>query len=84
MFAKIRSSNFIDTLQFEFTELSGNFLRAVIRDDSGLICSQIENDQVREKEQFVWAGLNDLPYGKYTLTLFQGSEELNMNLVKRV
>ncbi|MET0637000.1 MAG: hypothetical protein ABWZ25_13305 [Chitinophagaceae bacterium] len=84
MFAKIRSSNFIDALHFEFTELNGNFLRAVIKDDTGFVCSQMENDQIREKEQFVWGGLNDLPYGKYTLTLSQGTEELNMNLVKRI
>ena len=84
MYAKIRSSNFIDALQFEFTELNGNLLRAVIRDDAGSVCSQMENDQIREKEQFIWGGLNDLPYGKYTLTLSQGSDELNMNLVKRI
>ena len=84
MFAKIRSSIFIDALQFELTELNGNCLRAVIKDDAGFICSQMENDQIREKEQFTWAGLNDLPYGKYTLTLSQGADEVNMNLVKRV
>lgn len=84
MFAKIRSSNFIDALQFEFSELNGNLLRAIIRDDAGQVCSQMENAQVREKEQFTWEGLNDLPYGRYTLTLFQGSEELNLSLVKRV
>ena len=84
MFAKIRSSNFIDVLQFELTGLNGKLLRAVIKDDHGLICSQMENDQIREKEQFIWGGLNDLPYGKYTLTLSQGSDELNMNLVKRI
>lgn len=84
MYAKIRSSNFIDTLQFVFTELNGNFLKAVIRDDAGYVCGQMENDQIREKEQFTWDGLNDLPYGKYTLTISQGSDELNMNLVKRI
>ena len=84
MFAKIRSSNFIDVLQFELTGLNGKLLRAVIKDDHGLICSQMENDQIREKEQFTWGGLNDLPYGKYTLTLSQGSDEVKMNVVKRV
>ncbi|RYY57653.1 MAG: hypothetical protein EOO09_01715 [Chitinophagaceae bacterium] len=84
MYAKIRSSNFIDALQLEFNELNGNSVRAVIRDDSGLICGQMENNRIREKEQFTWDGLNDLPYGRYTLTLFQGSEEFKLNLVKRV
>ena len=84
MFAKIRSSNFIDVLQFELSGLNGKLLRAVIKDDHGLICSQMENDQIREKEQFTWGGLNDLPYGVYTLELFDGSDEMKTRIVKRV
>ena len=84
MFAKIRSSNFIDALQFEFSAMRGSFLKAVLKDDNGSICSVLERDVITEEEQFTWSGLNDLPYGKYTLELSQGDDEMKMNLVKRV
>jgi len=84
MFAKIRSSMFIDALQFELTQLHGKLFKGVLKDDSGSICSVMERDVVLDSEHFVWTGLNDLPYGKYTLTLSQGGDEMNLNLVKRV
>lgn len=84
MFAKIKSSIFIDALQFEFTALGGNFLKAVLRDDQGSVCSVLEQDLQKEKEFITWSGLNDLPYGRYTLELSQGGDEMKMNLVKRI
>lgn len=84
MFAKIKSSMFIDVLQFELTSLKGKFLKGVLKDDKGSVCSVIEKNVSKEKEQFTWSGLNDLPYGKYTLELSQGEDEMKMSLVKRV
>lgn len=84
MFAKIRSSTFIDTLQFELTALKGKYLKGVLRDDKGSVCSVLERNVSKEKDNFTWPGLNDLPYGKYTLELSQGEDEMKMNLVKRV
>jgi len=84
MFAKIRSSTFIDALQLEFSAARGHFLKAILRDDKGSICSVMEKNLTADKEQLVWSGLNDLPYGRYTLELSQGEEELTMDLVKRV
>lgn len=83
MFAKIKSSTFIDALQFELTALKGNLLRGVLKDDSGSVCSVMEKNVDTEKE-VTWQGLNDLPYGRYTLELFQGGDEMRLNLVKRV
>ncbi|HEX2844941.1 MAG TPA: hypothetical protein VHN59_00220 [Chitinophagaceae bacterium] len=83
MFAKIKSSTFIDALQFELIALKGNLLRGVLKDDSGSVCSVMEKNLDAEKE-FTWQGLNDLPYGRYTLELFQGGDEMRLNLVKRV
>ena len=83
MFAKIKSSTFIDALQFELVALKGSLLRGVLKDDSGSICSVMEKNVDTEKE-FTWQGLNDLPYGRYTLELFQGGDEMRLNLVKRV
>jgi hypothetical protein len=83
MFAKIKSSTFIDALQFELIALKGSLLRGVLKDDSGSVCSVMEKNVDAERE-FTWQGLNDLPYGRYTLELFQGGDEMKMNLVKRV
>lgn len=84
MLAKIKSSTFIDALQFEFTALGGSLLKAVLKDDKGSVCSTLERDLHKEKELITWSGLNDLPYGKYTLELTQGGDEMKMNLVKRI
>ena len=84
MFAKVRSLVFIDTLYLELSGTKGICFRGVIKDDHGSIFSTLEKDISKEKEQFTWAGLNDLPYGRYILELSQGEDEIKMNLVKRV
>ncbi len=89
MLAKIKPSNFIDALQVELSAMQGTPLRGIIRDDSGLICSTLEKKIMHEHEQFTWSGLNDLPYGRYTLELFQDedgpeTDRWKMNLVKRI
>jgi hypothetical protein len=84
MFAKIKPSIFIDALQLELTVLKGNFLKGVLKDDSGSVCSILEKNISKDKEKVTWTGLNDLPYGKYTIELSQGENEMKMNLVKRV
>jgi hypothetical protein len=84
MFVKIKSSNFIDALQLELINYTNNSLRGILKDDKGSICSVLERDAPLNQKQIYWPGLNDLPYGKYTLELSQGSEEMRLNLVKRV
>lgn len=84
MFAKVKPSIFIDALQFELHAPKGHSLRAILRDDKGSVCSMIEKQVVREKEHFTWSGLNDLPYGRYTVELSQGDDEMKVNLVKRI
>ena len=84
MFIKVRSSMFIDALQLELTAPKGNCLRGVIKDDTGSICSTIEKDCATDQEQFMWTGLNHLPYGRYTLELSHGEDEMKINLVKRI
>jgi len=84
MIAKIKSANFIDTLQFELEAPSHNSLKAVLRDDKGSVCSQFETVFLEDEPQVVWKGLNDLPYGVYTLELSQGEDKIKLRLVKRV
>jgi hypothetical protein len=84
MFVKVRSSVFIDALQLQLNIPKGNCLRGILKDDSGSICRTIERKVDQEREELTWDGLNDLPYGRYTLELTQGEDELCMNLVKRI
>ena len=49
MFAKIKPSIFIDALQLELSALRGNFLRGVLRDDKGSICSTLEKNILNRK-----------------------------------
>lgn len=84
MFAKVKSSVFIDAVQLQLNTPKGNCLRGVLRDEKGSICRTIEKDIDNDRGELTWSGLNDLPYGRYTLELSQGENEVKMNLVKRV
>lgn len=84
MFAKIKSPIFIDAFQLKLSGPKGNCFRGVLRDDKGSICRTLEKDIAQDHEEFTWTGLNDLPYGRYTLEMWQGENEMKLNLVKRV
>jgi len=84
MFVKVKSSVFIDALRLQLDIPKGNHFRGILRDDKGSVCRTIEKRIDRDREELTWDGLNDLPYGKYTLELRQGEDEMRMNLVKRV
>ena len=84
MFAKVKSSVFIDALQFQLNAPKGKCLRGVLKDDTGIVCRTMEKSILTDREELTWEGLNDLPYGRYTLELSQGDDEMKMNLVKRV
>ena len=84
MFAKIKSSNFIDALQLELINFTDSYLKGILKDDKGSICSVLERNVPTSQKQIYWPGLNDLPYGRYTLELSQGGEEMRLNLVKRI
>ena len=84
MFAKIKSSIFIDVLQLELSSSRKHCIKGILRDDKGSVCSTLERDIEDNTERIMWTGLNDLPYGRYTLELSHGEDEMKMQLVKRV
>jgi hypothetical protein len=84
MIAKIKSSNFIDTLKVELLSCTNHSLKAVLRDEKGSVCSELETMLVTDQPEITWKGLNHLPYGVYTLELSQGEEEIRLRMVKRV
>ena len=88
MFLKLKSPNFIDRLSFEIVQTQQSFLKAVLRDDHGSICRELQKELPFGQKILEWSGLNELPYGVYTLEVSQGSEEITdemrMRLVKRI
>ncbi len=84
MIAKVKSATFIDTLQFELVASSQHLLKAVLRDEKGSVCGQLETTFLQTAPEITWEGLNDLPYGVYTLELSQGDDQVRLRMVKRV
>jgi hypothetical protein len=84
MFLKIKSPNFIDRLSLEVHQAQKSLLRAVLKDDSGSICSVLQKELSFGQQFLDWEGLSELPYGVYTLEVSQGADEMKMKLVKRV
>ncbi|MBC7829351.1 MAG: hypothetical protein H7122_16510 [Chitinophagaceae bacterium] len=84
MIAKVKSSNFIDTLKVELLSCTNHCLKAVLRDETGSVCSELETMLITDQPEITWKGLNDLPYGVYTLELSQGEEEIQLRMVKRI
>jgi hypothetical protein len=84
MLAKVKSSVFIDSLTLEFEQALSAPVKAVLIDEKGKICCSVETEPPLHKRFYSWSGLNDLPYGVYTLELSHGSDEQKMRLVKRV
>ena len=84
MFLKIKSPTFIDRLSLEINQTQKSLLKAVLKDDSGAICSIMQKELNFGQQSFDWEGLNELPYGVYTLEVSQGADEMKMRLVKRI
>jgi hypothetical protein len=86
MSAKVKSPVFIDSLQFVVSGISNfpSYIKAVLKDDTGNVCSIFESNVSREENVVIWRNLNDLPYGVYTLDLFHEKAESRIQLVKRI
>ena len=84
MFAKVKSTVFIDALKFELIARANSSLRAVLKNEEGSICSILETTLPIDNYEFTWNGLSELPYGVYTLELSHGEDQMKMRLVKRV
>ena len=84
MYIKVKSTMFIDTLKFELNDSPEAYLRAVLKDDKGSVCSTLDTALDSGQKEFTWRGLNDLPYGVYTLEMSEGQDKLRTRLVKRI
>jgi hypothetical protein len=84
MFAKVKPQVFLDSLSIEYSSADQAPLNLQLKDDKGCICRSMDSIKTSDEGSFYWRGLNDLPYGVYTLEITDGDELFEMRLVKRV
>jgi hypothetical protein len=84
MFAKPKSSVFIDAVVLEVDPEAPASLKAVLKDETGSEMRCLETEISRGQTRYSWRGLDDLPYGVYMLELFHGDQETRLRMVKRV
>jgi hypothetical protein len=84
MSLKLKSSLFINRLTFEVDHPHQCILRAVLKDDNGSVCGALEKEIISGIQLVDWEGLDDLPYGEYTLEISKGGDEMKLKLVKRI
>lgn len=84
MFATVKTPVFIDSVIFEFSQPAPGAVRAFLRDEEGSICSRFDARVPSGLKSYRWNGLNDLPYGRYTLEILRGGEAQKLKLIKRV
>lgn len=78
MFAKVKSSVFM--VHPGFPENSSSTLKAVLKDEQGFVCSTQETKLNQNKPD--WEGLNDLPYGIYTLELYRLNRAIQRSILR--
>lgn len=83
MLAKVKPHVFLDSLSIEFMNEPSCQVTAVLKDEKGSICRSADY-HITNAPGFTWTGLNDLPYGVYSLELSKGEEQVNVRVVKRV
>lgn len=84
MVTKVKPQVFIDHLTVECSE-SCTSLRLVLKDERGSICRSFEGCPSGKPEALQMKGLNDLPYGVYTLEISaENNTGISQRVVKRV
>ncbi|MFM1962492.1 MAG: hypothetical protein RLZZ172_1337 [Bacteroidota bacterium] len=84
MQARTTTFSFIDNLTIEFEQVSNSVLNFALRSEDGKICCATEKKLKPGVSSVCWEGLNDLPYGIYTLECSQGESVVELKTVKRV
>lgn len=85
MFAKPKFPVFIDSLVLELEKRDApSSLSAVLKDERGSVMSSLSTKVEKGQTNVSWRGLNDLPYGVYSLELTDGEMETRIRMIKRV
>jgi hypothetical protein len=84
MLPRVKTAVFIDFLNLEVDELSCSSVSAVLKDEDDKVMLNLNLNVPKGEKQIRWNGLNNLPYGIYSLELSNGEEKSKIRLVKRV
>ena len=84
MLPRVKTAVFIDFLNLEVDELSYSSVSAVLKDEDDKVMLNLNLNVPKGEKQIRWNGLNNLPYGIYSLELSNGEEISKIRLVKRV
>ncbi len=84
MFAKPQRVTFIDDMVIDVQEAQKSPIMVTLRNEDGKICCKTEKKIRSGNESIRWEGLNDLPYGIYTLQCSQGDDVIETRMVKRI
>ena len=84
MLAKTKTFSFIDKLTLELEETTQGLLQLVLKSEDGKICRKTEKKIGHDKSTFYWEGLDELPYGVYTVECSQGDDVVKVKTVKRI
>jgi hypothetical protein len=84
MLPRVKTAVFIDFLNLEVDELSCSSVSAILKDENDKVMLNLNLNVPKGEKQIRWNGLNNLPYGIYSLELSNGEEKSKIRLVKRV
>jgi hypothetical protein len=84
MLVKTKSFSFIDKLTIELEETIQGPLHVVLKSEDGKICCKTEKKISNGNSLINWEGLDELPYGVYTVECSQGQDTVKVKTVKRI
>ncbi|MEY3541865.1 MAG: hypothetical protein RLZZ204_677 [Bacteroidota bacterium] len=84
MLVKTKSFSFIDKLTIELEETTQGPLHVVLKSEDGKICCKTEKKISNGNNSINWEGLDELPYGVYTVECSQGQDTVRVKTVKRI
>ena len=84
MLAKPKTPIFIDNLTIEVEEANHHPFCVSLKSEDGKICCKTEKKISNGNSLINWEGLDELPYGVYTVECSQGQDTVKVKTVKRI
>lgn len=85
MLAKPKSQVFLNTVVLELDQHHRPIsLHATLKDEKGSVMGRFFTEIEEDQTNVNWDGLDNLPYGVYSLELTDGEREARIRVVKRI
>lgn len=85
MLAKPKFPVFINAVVLELDQFERpSSLHAILKDEKGSVMSSLSTTIEEDQTDINWDGLDNLPYGVYSLELTDGERQARIRMVKRV